>query len=88
MEQKNKDSTLEVGKFQPQIDELKTTLQNVKSDDSQKFSKLDDQVKHMSNCSSTFFYMSHDRKKLGSYNDMMSSSASSRHIDFRTITLV
>ncbi|XP_071148747.1 uncharacterized protein MCAP_0864-like isoform X2 [Mytilus edulis] len=44
VEQKNKDSTLEVGKFQPQIDELKTTLQNVKSDDSQKFSKLDDQI--------------------------------------------
>ncbi|XP_076086803.1 uncharacterized protein LOC143057381 isoform X1 [Mytilus galloprovincialis] len=44
VEQKNKDSTLEVGKFQPQIDKLKTTLQNVKSDDSQKFSKLDDQI--------------------------------------------
>ncbi|VDI06695.1 Hypothetical predicted protein [Mytilus galloprovincialis] len=44
VEQKNKDSTLEVGKFQSQIDELKTTLQNFKSDDSQKFSKLDDQI--------------------------------------------
>lgn len=44
VERKNKDSTTEVGKFQPQIDELKTTLQNVKSEDSQKFSKLDGQI--------------------------------------------
>ncbi|XP_063413983.1 uncharacterized protein LOC134696225 isoform X2 [Mytilus trossulus] len=44
VEQKNKDSTLEVGNFQPQIDELKTTLQNVKSEHSQKFSKLHDQI--------------------------------------------
>ncbi|XP_052101298.1 uncharacterized protein LOC127735201 isoform X2 [Mytilus californianus] len=44
VERKNKDSTTEVGKFQPQIDELKTTLQNVKSEESQKFSKLDGQI--------------------------------------------